>query len=112
MHSQKTVITGKVNSAPTLNTDSAGTIICDFEVEVARARKGKSPDRTYFHVSVSGTRAGDIFYALKIGDEVTVTGHIKANATLNDQGDAVSQLNLFALNIEYSEDVCARMGAR
>lgn len=112
MHSQKTIITGKVNSDPTLNTDGAGTAICDFEVEVLRARRGKLPDRTYFHVSTSGKRAGEVFSALKKGDEVTVTGNIRANAILNPQGQAVAHLDLFALNIEYSEEVCGRMDGR
>lgn len=108
MHSQKTVITGAVNSKPVLNFDPAGKAICDFEVIVDRPRKDRQPDRTYFHVGVSGRRTQDCFSLLKVGDEVTVTGNVKASAAIDTSGKPCASINLFAISVEFSQEVWAR----
>lgn len=108
MHSQKTVITGTVNNTPTMNFDPAGKAICDFEVIVDRPRPGKGPDRTFFHVSVSGKKTQDCYSLLKAGDEVTVVGNIKASAAIDTSGNPCAAINLFAINVEFSQEVWAR----
>ena len=108
MHSQKTVITGTVNSTPTLNFDTMGKAICDYEVIVDRPRPGREPDRTFFHVSVSGKKTQDCYSLLKVGDEVTVVGNIKASAAIDNSGKPCAAINLFAINVEFSQEVWAR----
>ena len=108
MHSQKMIITGTVNSAPTLNFDPYGKAICDFEVIVDRPRKDRQPDRTFFHVGVSGSRTKDCYALLKVGDEVTVTGNVKASAAMDTSGKPCASINLFAISVEFAQEVWAR----
>lgn len=104
MHSQKIVVTGEVTSEPTYNLDPKGVPICNFEVVTFRARKNKTPDTTYHHVSVNGNRAAECACRLKKGDEVTVTGNVRASAALNPEGLPVAALNVYALTVEFSEE--------
>lgn len=108
MHSQKTVITGTVNSQPTLTFDALGKAICDFEVIVDRLRPGREPDRTFYHVGVSGKRTQDCFSLLKVGDEVTAVGNVKASAAIDSSGKPCASLNLYAMIVEFSQEVWAR----
>jgi len=108
MHSQKIIITGEVSTEPTYNLDPKGIPICDFEVTVTRARKNKTPDTTYHHVSVNGSRAAECACRLKKGDEVTVTGNVRASAVLNPAGLPVAALNVYALTVEFSEATLSR----
>ena len=108
MHNQKIIVNGAVNSAPTMNFDAQGRAICDFEVIVNRPRKDREPDSTYFHVSVGGKRAADCYSLLRVGDEVTVTGNVKPSAAINSRGEAAGSINLFALTVEFSQEVWSR----
>ena len=108
MHSQKTVITGAVNSQPTLNFDALGKAICDFEVIVDRPRPGREPDRTFFHVGISGKKTQECFSLLRVGDEVTVIGNVKGSAAIDSSGKPCASLNLYALGVEFSQEVWDR----
>jgi single-strand DNA-binding protein len=96
---QYTIIVGNVGRDPELRYTQQGVAVCDFSVAVSRRwnDRGSNEQReetTWFKVSAWREKAETISQYVKKGQQIMVTGEVKASAYTGQDGQPKASLEL------------------
>lgn len=97
----KVIIIGNLTRNPEVRQAQSGDLVTTFTVAVNRRSRGDHPEADYFRVSAWGELGSVCAQYLSKGRKVCVTGSVRAQGYVGQDGTARASLEVQAREVEF-----------